>query len=62
MRLSISKEGKVVNIQVVKSDHALFTEAAVLTAKNYRFSPGKTKDGIHVDTVVEFTITFEMPL
>ncbi|MGI6393164.1 MAG: energy transducer TonB [bacterium] len=62
LRLSISKEGKVVNIQVVKSDHALFTEAAVLTAKNYRFSPGKTKDGIHVDTVVEFTITFEMPL
>ncbi|HQO91117.1 MAG TPA: TonB family protein [bacterium] len=62
LELSISREGKVVNIKVIDSDHKLFTEAALAAAKNYRFTPGKTKDGTPVDAVIEFTITFEMPL
>ncbi len=62
LELSISKEGKVINIKVIDSDHKLFTEAALAAAKNYRFTPGKTKDGTPVDAVIEFTITFEMPL
>ncbi len=62
LELSISKEGKVISIKVIDSDHKLFTEAALAAARNYRFTPGKTKDGTPVDAVIEFTITFEMPL
>jgi periplasmic protein TonB len=62
LELSISKEGKVVNIKVIDSDHKLFTESALATVKKYKFSPGKTKDGTPVDAVIEFTIQFEMPL
>lgn len=62
LELSISKEGKVISIKVIDSDHKLFTESALATVKKYKFSPGKTKDGTPVDAVIEFTIQFEMPL
>jgi protein TonB len=62
LELSISKEGKIINIKVIDSDHKLFTESALATVRKYRFSPGKTKDGTPVDAVIEFTIKFEMPL
>jgi len=61
LRLYISKKGKVVKIEVVDSDHPLFTESAKKTVATYRFKPGETKNGTKVDAVIEFTIVFEMP-
>ncbi|HNW82985.1 MAG TPA: TonB family protein [bacterium] len=62
LELSISKKGDIVNIKVLESDNKLFSEAAVKTVSKYKFRPGKTKDGTPVDAVIEFTISFEMPL
>lgn len=62
LELSISKTGAVVNIKVIESDNKLFAEAAIKTVSKYKFKPGKTKDGTPVDAVIEFTISFEMPL
>ncbi|MBO4698229.1 TonB family protein [bacterium] len=62
LELLISKEGKVLKAKVIKSDHELFSESALHTVKNYKFSPGKLKDGSAVDSLIEFVIKFEIPL
>ena len=62
LELLISKEGKVLKAKVIKSDHELFSESALKTVKNYRFSPGKLKDGSEVDSLIEFVIKFEISL
>ncbi|MBO7127100.1 energy transducer TonB [bacterium] len=62
LELLISKEGKVLKAKVIKSDHELFSESALQTVKNYRFSPGKLKDGSVVDSLIEFVIKFEISL
>ncbi len=62
LELSISKKGKVLSVKVIESEHPLFTKAAVKTAKNYKFVPGKTKDGKPVDAIIEYTFVFEIPL
>ena len=62
LELLISKEGKVLKAKVIKSDHELFSESALRTVKNYKFSPGKLKDGSEVDSLIEFVIKFEISL
>ena len=62
LELLISKEGKVLKANVIKSDHELFSESALRTVKNYRFSAGKLKDGSAVDSLIEFVIKFEISL
>ena len=62
LELLISKEGKVLKAKVIKSDHELFSESALKTVKNYRFSAGKLKDGSAVDSLIEFVIKFEISL
>lgn len=62
LELLISKEGKVLKAKVIKSDHELFSESALKTVKNYKFSPGKLKDGSAVDSLIEFVIKFEISL
>ena len=62
LELLISKEGKVMKAKVIKSDHELFSESALKTVKNYRFSAGKLKDGSAVDSLIEFVIKFEISL
>ena len=62
LELLISKEGKVLKAKVIKSDHELFSESALKTVKNYRFSAGKLKDGSTVDSLIEFVIKFEISL
>lgn len=62
LELLISKEGKVLKAKVIKSDHELFSESALKTVKNYKFSPGKLKDGSEVDSLIEFVIKFEISL
>ena len=62
LELLISKEGKVLKAKVIKSDHELFSESALKTIKNYRFSAGKLKDGSAVDSLIEFVIKFEISL
>ena len=62
LELSINKKGKVIDVKVLESEHPLFTKAAVKTAKNYKFIPGKTKDGKPVDAIIEYTFVFEIPL
>ena len=62
LELLISKEGKVLKAKIIKSDHELFSESALRTVKNYRFSPGKLKDGSKVDSLIEFVIKFEISL
>ena len=62
LELLISKEGKVLKAKVIKSDHELFSESALRTVKNYRFSAGKLKDGSAVDSLIEFVIKFEISL
>ena len=62
LELLISKEGKVLKAKVIKSDHELFSESALQAAKNYKFSPGKLKDGSQVDSLIEFVIKFEISL
>ena len=62
LELLISKEGKVLRAKVIKSDHELFSESALRTVKNYKFSPGKLKDGSAVDSLIEFVIKFEISL
>ena len=62
LELLISKEGKVLKAKVIKSDHELFSESALKTVKNYKFSTGKLKDGSAVDSLIEFVIKFEISL
>ena len=62
LELLISKEGKVLKAKVIKSDHELFSESSFKTVKNYKFSPGKLKDGSEVDSLIEFVIKFEISL
>ena len=62
LELLISKEGKVLKAKVIKSDHELFSESALRTVKNYKFSAGKLKDGSAVDSLIEFVIKFEISL
>ena len=62
LELLISKEGKVLKARIIKSDHELFSESALKTVKNYRFSSGKLKDGSAVDSLIEFVIKFEISL
>ncbi|MBQ3369329.1 TonB family protein [bacterium] len=62
LELLISKEGKVMKAKVIKSDNELFSESALKTVKNYKFSPGKLKDGSEVDSLIEFVIKFEISL
>ena len=62
LELLISKEGKVLKAKVIKSDHELFSESALRTVKNYRFSPGKLADGSAADSLIEFVIKFEISL
>ena len=62
LELLISKEGKVLKAKVIKSDHELFSESALKTVKNYRFSAGKLKNGSAVDSLIEFVIKFEISL
>lgn len=62
LELSISKKGKVLKVKVIESEHPLFTKTAMETAKNYKFIPGKTKDGKAVDAIIEYTFIFEIPL
>ena len=60
LKLSIDKTGKVVKIIVISSDHKLFTQSAVKTAKNYKFIPGKDKKGNAVAVNIEMPIVFEV--
>ena len=62
LELLISKEGKVLKAKVIKSDHELFSESALRTVKNYKFSPGKLADGSAADSLIEFVIKFEISL
>ena len=62
LELLISKEGKVLKAKVIKSDHELFSESALKTVKNYKFSAGRLKDGSAVDSLIEFVIKFEISL
>ncbi len=62
LELMISKEGKVMKARVIKSDHELFSESALKTVKNYKFSAGRLKDGSAVDSLIEFVIKFEISL
>jgi TonB family protein len=62
LRISVDKRGKVVAIKVLSSDHALFSQSATKTVKQYKFIPGKDKKGNAVAVNVELAIVFELPL
>lgn len=62
LELLISPDGKVKSAKILKSDHGLFSESALRTVRKYRFTPGRLKDGSAVESLIEFTVRFEIPL
>jgi len=55
--VSINKKGKVVKVKVKRSDHKLFTKAAIKAVRSYKFGPA-TKDGKPVGTTINMPIKF----
>ena len=58
LRATISKEGKVTDLQAM-SGHQLLTPAAIEAVKQWRFAPGRMK-GVPVDVVVEVSVEFRL--
>ena len=59
LRFIVSKDGKVVNVTVLSSDHELFEEPAVDAVKKWRFEPAE-KNGKPVACRVRIPIPFKI--
>ncbi|MGD9211794.1 MAG: energy transducer TonB, partial [Desulfobacteraceae bacterium] len=54
---TIDENGKVVNITVKRSDHELFSKAAMTALKRFSFKPGE-QNGRPVTTTIDIPIKF----
>ncbi len=60
VRLRIDATGRVADAVVVKSEpRGVFDDAAMATARRYRFTPAR-RDGEPVETTLQQTIRFEL--
>ncbi len=60
LKVALDREGNIVSITVVSSDHDLFTESAIAAVKSWKFSPAFLPDGTPTDVVIEVPVIFQL--
>ncbi len=60
LKVALDREGNIVSISVVSSDHELFTEAAIAAVRSWKFSPAFLPDGTPTDVVIEVPVIFQL--
>jgi TonB family protein len=60
LQILIGIDGRPSRIQVVRTASEEFSDAAVVSAKKFRFEPGKGPDGKPVPVLVNYEVTFRL--